>query len=44
VLSELETSENQKRLMNCNDLSEGSTEGKLEHNHFGQSYVQIMLI
>jgi hypothetical protein len=38
VLSELETSENQKKLMNCNDLSEGSTEGKLQHCHFNQSY------
>lgn len=44
VLTELETSENQKKLMNCNDLSEGSTEGKFQHCHFTQSYVQIMLI
>lgn len=38
VLSELEVSENQKKVMNSNDLSEGSTEGKLQHCHFSRSY------
>jgi hypothetical protein len=44
VLNELEISENQKKLMNYNDLTEGSTKGKLQHCHFSQRYVKIMLI
>jgi hypothetical protein len=39
VLSELEISENEKKLMNHNDLGDGSTEGKLQHCHFSQSYL-----
>jgi hypothetical protein len=38
VLNELETSENQKKIMNSDDISEGSTEGELYHycySHLG---------